>query len=72
MKKVNIITGLLLVYLVVMAVLGWPGKGVAKGIEPDFMRYFLTLAAALVVIFLLRWLQIRRLKFRESQKKDEK
>jgi cytochrome c biogenesis protein CcdA len=67
MKKINIISGLLLVYLVVMSVIGWPGKDA----EPDYVRYFLVMGATLVVILLLRFLQIRRFKLREKWKKEK-
>ncbi|MDR1557756.1 MAG: hypothetical protein LBS88_12135 [Tannerellaceae bacterium] len=62
MKKINIISGLLLIYLGVMAVIGWPGKKA----EPDYLQYFVILGISLTVIFLLRFLQIRRMKLRKK------
>ncbi|GHT37219.1 hypothetical protein FACS189435_1740 [Bacteroidia bacterium] len=67
MKKINITTGLLLVYLVVMSVIGWPGKEP----EPDWGQYFLVAGITLGVILLLRFIQVYRLKLREKQKNGE-
>jgi cytochrome c biogenesis protein CcdA len=67
MKKINIITGLLLVYLAVMSVIGWPGRQA----EPDYGQFFLILGITLVVILLLRFLQVYRLKMREKQREKE-
>ena len=36
MKKVNITTAVLLIYLIVMSIIGWPGKQV----DPDYVQYF--------------------------------
>lgn len=36
MKRINITTGVLLVYLLVMCVWGWPGKQP----DPDWVQYF--------------------------------
>ena len=35
MKKINITTGVLLIYLIVMSVWGWPGKQP----DPDWVQY---------------------------------
>jgi hypothetical protein len=67
MKKVNITSGLLLIYLIVMSIIGWPGKKP----DPDYPQYFLIMGITLLAIFLLRWLQIRRLKWREKQEKKK-
>lgn len=67
MKKVNITTAILSVYLVVMCVIGWPGKQA----EPDYAQYVLVIVASLVVIFLLRFVQIKRLKIREKEKEEK-
>ena len=66
MKKINITTGLLLAYLAVMSVIGWPGKQEA----PDYKQYFLIMGITLAVILLLRFFQVRRLKMREKQKAE--
>ena len=34
MKKVNITTAVLLIYLIVMSIIGWPGKQV----DPDYVQ----------------------------------
>ncbi|MDR0538856.1 MAG: hypothetical protein LBH04_12570 [Tannerellaceae bacterium] len=67
MKRINIMTGALLVYLLVMGVIGWPG-GKA---EPDYGHYSLIILATLAAIFLLRFVQVYRLKSREKRKKEE-
>jgi hypothetical protein len=67
MKKINIISGLLLIYLVVMSVIGWPGKKA----EADYPQYFLMMGASLAAILLLRFLQIRRMKWRKKEKKEK-
>jgi hypothetical protein len=67
MKKVNMISGLLLIYLGVMAVIGWPGKKP----EPDYLQYFVILGISLTAIFLLRFLQIRRIKLRKKWEKEK-
>ncbi|GHV48406.1 hypothetical protein FACS1894181_04020 [Bacteroidia bacterium] len=67
MKKINITTGLLLAYLAVMSVIGWPGKEP----EPDWGQYFLVAGITLGVILLLRFIQVYRLKLREKQKNGE-
>lgn len=67
MKKINIISGLLLVYLVVMAVIGWPGNKP----EPDYLQYFVILGISLTAIILLRLLQIRRMKLRKKWEKEK-
>ena len=67
MKKVNITTAVLLIYLIVMSIIGWPGKQA----DPDNVQYFGVIAATVLVIGLLRFLQIKRLKIREKMK-DEK
>ena len=36
MKKVNITTAVLLIYLIVMSIIGWPGKQA----NPDYVQYF--------------------------------
>jgi len=66
MKKVNITTGVLVVYLVVMSIVGWPGNKP----EPDYTQYALVIAVSLGVIFLLRFVQIKRLRSREERRKD--
>ncbi|MDR1344549.1 MAG: hypothetical protein LBJ39_04260 [Tannerellaceae bacterium] len=65
MKKVNIISGLLLTYLIVMSVIGWPGRKE----DPDYVQYFVIMGLSLAAIVLLRLLQIRRARWRDNQKK---
>lgn len=68
MKKVNITTAVLLIYLIVMSIIGWPGK---QG-DPDYVQYFGVIAATVLVIGLLRFLQIKRLKIRDKMKDEKK
>ena len=35
MKKVNITTAVLLIYLIVMSIIGWPGKQA----DPDYVQW---------------------------------
>ena len=68
MKKVNITTAVLLIYLIVMSISGWPGKQA----DPDYVQYFVVIAATVLVIGLLRFLQIKRLKIRDKMKDEKK
>ena len=68
MKKVNITTAVLLFYLIVMSIIGWPGKQA----DPDYVQYFCVFGATILVIGLLRFLQIKRLKIREKMKDGKK
>ena len=65
MKKVNLTTAVLLIYLIIMSIIGWPGKQA----DPDYVQYFGVIAVTVLVIGLLRFLQNKRLKIR-SKKKD--
>lgn len=67
MKKINITSLLLLVYLIVMSVMGWPGNKP----NPDYKSYFLIMGISVAAILLLRYVQIRRMKFRNKQKDNE-
>ncbi|MDR1259673.1 MAG: hypothetical protein LBK65_10450 [Tannerellaceae bacterium] len=66
MKKANIISVLLLAYLIVMSIIGWPGRKP----DPDYVQYFVIIGISLVAIILLRLLQIRRTRWREKQKNN--
>jgi len=68
MKKVNITSLALLVYLIIMSVLGWPGKANAS---LSYTEYFAMIGATLVVIVLLRFLQIRRMKLRNKWNEEQ-
>ncbi len=71
MKKINITTAILLVYLLVMSVIGWPGNKP----DPDYTQYFLIIGISLGVIFLLRFVQVKRMQSREkirNEKLEEK
>ncbi len=68
MKRINITSLVLLVYLAVMAFIGWPGKQP----EPDYTQYFLIIGLSVVVILLLRFVQIKRMKIREQLKQQDR
>jgi len=65
MKKVNITSIALLIYLIVMSVIGWPGGNSAN---LTYTEYFCMIGATLLVIGLLRFAQIKRLKARDKWK----
>ena len=66
MKKINITTGVLLIYLIVMSVWGWPGKQP----DPDWVQYFSVMGVSVFIIFLLRYLQIKRMRMRDKWKEE--
>ena len=67
MKKINITTIALLVYLIVMSIIGWPGNNPGN----NYTEYFLMIGATLVIITLLRYLQVKRLRMRDKLNKDD-
>lgn len=66
MKKINITTGVLVIYLIVMSAWGWPGKQPA----PDWVQYFSVMGVSVFVIFLLRYLQIKRMRMRDKWREE--
>lgn len=66
MKKINITTIVLLAYLIVMSIIGWPGNNP----ENNYTEYFLTIGVTLATIIFLRYLQIKRLRMRDRWKKN--
>ncbi len=67
MKKINITTIVLLVYLTVMAYIGRP----ANQETPDYAEYYGVIGLTLVIIGLLRYVQIRRFKIRQKSKEEQ-
>lgn len=67
MKKINITSIALLAYLIVMAVIGWPG---GENASLSYTEYFGMIGATLVVILILRVVQIRRFKMRNKWKNN--
>ena len=65
MKKYNLIPGLLLIYLIAMAVFGWE-KFAAEG---KYLEYFGIIGITLIIIFVLRIVLKRKNKFREETRK---
>jgi hypothetical protein len=49
-----------------MSVIGWPGDKP----EADYTQYFVIMGISLAAILMLRYLQIRRMKWREGRKKQ--
>jgi hypothetical protein len=66
MKKINLLTAALLVYLLVMGYIGWPGR---HG-KSDYTEYFAVMGGTVAVIFLLRYLRIRLYRMRNKRKED--
>ena len=67
MKKINILTIVLLGYLLIMSVIGWPGRNE----NPDYTEYFAIIGVSIVVIFLLRFLRVKIFKMRNKRKDEE-
>jgi Na+/proline symporter len=67
MKKINIMTWALFVYLLIMSYVGWPGRNN----NLSYTEYFIVTGVSVVVILLLRFLRIRLLKMRNKQKEDK-
>lgn len=67
MKRVNFTTGLLLLYLIVIGFISWPGRKQ----QVTYEEYFTIMGITLALILLLRFVQIRRLKLREKRRKEE-
>lgn len=67
MKRINLTTLVLLIYLAVMSFIGWPGK------RPDasYVGYFGAIVATLVIIILLRYVQIKRFKMRQKRRQEQ-
>ena len=57
-----------MIYLIVMSIIGCPGKQA----DPNYVQYFGVIAATVLVIGLLRFLQIKRLKIRDKMKDEKK
>lgn len=68
MKKANIITGCLLVYLAVMAYIGWPNF-IGQG---RYLEYAGILFGTLVIIFILRYVLIKKAKLRKKHQEEIK
>ena len=65
MKKINILTIVLLGYLLIMSVIGWPGRND----NLDYTEYFIVIGVSVVAIFLLRFLRIKIFNMRNKQEK---
>jgi hypothetical protein len=66
MKKINLMSALLIVYLTVMGVIGWPGDKASA----YYRQYFIIMGISLAAILLLRFVQIRRMKWRNKKKEN--
>ena len=67
MKKINLLTFALLVYLLIMSYIGWPGRN--KNL--NYTEYFAVIGGTVALIFLLRYLRIRLLKARNKNKENK-
>ena len=67
MKKINILTFVLLAYLLIMSYIGWPGRNV----NMSYTEYFSVIGGCVVVIFVLRYLRIRLFKMRNKNKENQ-
>lgn len=65
MKRYNLITGLLLIYLIAMAIYGWE----RFSSEGQYLEYFGIIGITLIIIFVLRIVLKRKNKFREETRK---
>ena len=63
MKKINILTIVLLAYLLIMSIIGWPGHDERR----SYTEYFIVIGVSVVVIFVLRYLRIRIYKMRNKR-----
>jgi hypothetical protein len=50
-----------------MSIIGWPGNNPGN----NYTEYFLMIGATLVIIILLRYLQVKRLRMRDKWNKDD-
>ena len=64
MKRINILTIVLLAYLLIMSVIGWPGRNERL----NYTEYFIVIGVSVVIILVLRYLRIRIFKTRNKQK----
>lgn len=62
MKKINITSIALLIYLIIMSIISWPGRNPHN----SYTEYFIMIGATLFVIAVLRYLQIKRMKMRNK------
>lgn len=66
MKHINITTGVLLIYLLVMSVIGWPGDDPQR----SYIEYGSIIGLSLGAILFLRYIQIKRMKLRNKRKEE--
>lgn len=64
MKKINITSLVLVIYLLVMCIIGWPGKPNSTN---GWTEFTILIGASLVVILALRWVQIKRMRMRNER-----
>lgn len=71
-KKSKIIIGLLLVYIVVLAVIGWPLREASANNPPDWVGYLISLGLSVVVVTLLAFVFRRRDMIRQNRETSSK
>jgi hypothetical protein len=67
MKRINITSAVLLIYLLVMSVIGWRNR-----LDIGWAQYCLVIGLTLGVIILLRYVQIKRFKARKKAKDERR
>lgn len=67
MKRINFTTLALLVYLLVIGFLSWPGKNP----QVTFQEYWVIMGITVALIVLLRFVQIKRLRLRDKRREAE-
>ena len=66
MKRINILTLVLLGYLLIMSFIGWPGRND----NLNYKEYFLVIGVSIIIIFLLRFLRIKIFKSRNKKNNE--
>lgn len=66
MKKINLTTFFLMVYLIAIGIVAWPGRKPAG----NYTEYGCIIGGTFIIILILRFIQIKRLKMREKRRKE--
>ena len=67
MKKINILTIILLGYLLIMSIIGWPGRNGSL----NYTEYFIVIGVSVLIILLLRYFRIKIFKMRNKRKEEK-
>ena len=63
MKRINILTLLLLGYLLIMSIIGWPGRNGSL----NYTEYFIVIGVSVIIILLLRYFRIKIFKAKNKK-----